>query len=73
MVSGRNAGVDDDWGSQNGPLISPYMWREFIKEPFRRTCAAAIEEELLVSLHCCGNIEPLMDDIVECVVVQRNA
>ncbi len=58
----------DDWGSQHGPLISPDMWREFIKEPFKRTCDAAKEEGLLVSLHCCGNVEPIMDDIFECGV-----
>lgn len=58
----------DDWGSQHGPLISPAMWREFIKEPFRQTCAAAKEAGLLVSLHCCGNVEAIMEDIVECGV-----
>ena len=58
----------DDWGSQHGPLISPDMWREFVKKPFRRTCVAAKEEGLIISLHCCGNVEPLMDDIVECGV-----
>jgi uroporphyrinogen decarboxylase len=58
----------DDWGSQHGPLISPAMWREFVKPPFKRTCDAAREEGLLVSLHCCGNVEPIMDDIVECGV-----
>ena len=51
----------DDWGSQHGPLISPGMWRDFIKEPFKRTCDAAKEEGLLVSLHCCGNVTDIMD------------
>jgi uroporphyrinogen decarboxylase len=58
----------DDWGSQHGPLISPAMWRDFIKEPFRETCTAAKEAGLLVSLHCCGNVEAIMEDIVECGV-----
>ncbi len=58
----------DDWGSQLGTLISPPMWREFIKPRFAQSCAVAKEAGLLVSLHCCGNVEDLMDDIVECGV-----
>lgn len=72
----RNAaalGVDavhfgDDWGSQIGPIISCDMWREFVKPRFRQSCAVAKECGLQVSLHCCGNVEPLMEDIIECGV-----
>lgn len=72
----RNAavlGIDcihfgDDWGSQHGPLISPDLWRKQIKPPFKRMCRAVHEAGLPVSLHCCGNVEALMDDIVECGV-----
>jgi uroporphyrinogen decarboxylase len=55
----------DDWGSQHGPLISPELWRDLIKHPFRRMCRASRDVGLPVSLHCCGNVEALMDDIVE--------
>ncbi len=60
--------LGDDWGSQNGPLISPDQWREFIREPFCQTCACAHKHGLLVSLHCCGNVAPLMEDIQACGV-----
>jgi uroporphyrinogen decarboxylase len=60
--------LGDDWGSQHGPLVSPGMWREFIKPRFKKTCAAIKARGLSVSLHCCGNVEPLMTDIVECGV-----
>jgi uroporphyrinogen decarboxylase len=58
----------DDWGSQHGPLVSPETWREFIKPRFKATCGAAKSRGLSVSLHCCGNVELLMPDIIECGV-----
>lgn len=69
----RNAaqlGIDavhfgDDWGSQNGPIVSRDMWCEFVKPRFKQSCAVAKAYGLQVSLHCCGNVEPLMDDILD--------
>lgn len=58
--------LGDDWGSQKGCLISPDMWREFIAPRYRRTCQRAKELGLSVSLHCCGNVEAIMEDIVAC-------
>lgn len=58
----------DDWGSQHGPLISPEMWRRLVKPGFAESCRVAKEAGLDVSLHCCGNVEALMDDLVECGV-----
>lgn len=60
--------LGDDWGSQHGPLISPDTWREFIKPRFKKTCDAIKAHGLSVSLHCCGNVERLMPDIIECGV-----
>jgi uroporphyrinogen decarboxylase len=60
--------LGDDWGSQHGPLISPETWREFIKPRFKKTCDAIKARGLSVSLHCCGNVEVLMPEIVECGV-----
>ncbi|MGO8694853.1 MAG: uroporphyrinogen decarboxylase family protein [Rectinemataceae bacterium] len=60
--------LGDDWGSQHGPLISPEMWREYVKPRFKRTCDAVKARGLALSLHCCGNVEALMPDIVECGV-----
>lgn len=60
--------LGDDWGSQHGPIISPDMWREFIMPRFKQTCEAIKARGLSVSLHCCGNVQTLMPDIVECGV-----
>jgi uroporphyrinogen decarboxylase len=57
--------VGDDWGAQNGLLVAPDTWREFVKPRFTRTCAAAREAGLLVSLHSCGKVLDLLPDMVE--------
>ena len=58
--------LGDDWGSQKSCLISPDMWREFVAPCYRRTCSRAKELGLIVSLHCCGNVEAIMEDIYAC-------
>ena len=67
----RMNGVDcvhfgDDWGSQRGPLIHPEMWQRFIQPRYARMCQASRAAGLLVSLHCCGNVEPIMEQIYAC-------
>jgi len=56
----------DDLGSQHGPLISPEMYREYYK-PYHRTLWHRVKElaDVKVMLHCCGGIEPLLQDLIE--------
>jgi uroporphyrinogen decarboxylase len=73
IENAASLGVDcvhlgDDWGSQNGLLISGEMWREFIKPRLNKTCKAAKDKGLLVSLHCCGKVDELFQDMIECGV-----
>lgn len=70
IENGARLGVDcvhfgDDWGSQKGLLISPELWREFIGPRFALMCRAAKAAGLIVSHHCCGKVDELMDDMVE--------
>jgi uroporphyrinogen decarboxylase len=56
----------DDLGSQNGPMISPEMYREFVKPYHRRLWNRAKElANAKVMLHSCGGIEPLLSDMIE--------
>ena len=55
----------DDYGTQHGLLISPEMWRRFIKPRLARQYAAVREAGLYVSQHSCGNVAELFDDLVE--------
>lgn len=56
----------DDLGMQNGPQISPAMYREFFKPRhaamFRRAKELA---PVKVMLHCCGGVRPLLNDLIE--------
>jgi len=56
----------DDWGHQRGVLMGPDLWREFIKPRFRRMCELVKSKGKLVMLHCCGKVDELFDDLIEC-------
>jgi uroporphyrinogen decarboxylase len=73
IENAASLGVDcvhlgDDWGSQNSLLISHDMWNEFLKPRLKRTCLAARNKGLLVSLHSCGKVDELFPDMIECGV-----
>jgi uroporphyrinogen decarboxylase len=57
----------DDFGTQNGMMISPEMWRRLFKprmaEVFRQF--RAINPDVVVMYHCDGAIAPILDDLVE--------
>ena len=59
-------GFGDDLGMQTGPLISPKMYREFLKPRHRALWTRAKElADVKVMLHSCGGIEPLLEDLIE--------
>jgi len=56
----------DDLGMQKGPQISPAMYREFFKPRHARLWHRAKElANVKVMLHCCGGVEPLLDDLID--------
>lgn len=57
----------DDLGSQNAPLLSPDMYREYYKPYHRKLWGRAkeIAPHLKVQLHSCGAIEPLLEDLID--------
>jgi uroporphyrinogen decarboxylase len=67
-----DTGVDvvwlgDDFGTQERMLVSPSMWREFIKGRYARIIAALKERnpQLKVAYHCDGYIEPIIPELIE--------
>lgn len=54
-----------DYGTQHGLLMSPEMWRRFIKPRLARQYAAVRQAGLYVSQHSCGKVDELFDDFVE--------
>ncbi len=55
----------DDWGTQNGLMISPALWRKLFKPRYRRQFELAHELGLDVWYHCCGNFAQIAEDFHE--------
>ena len=56
----------DDFGTQNAPLISLPMWREFLKPGFEDFIKMGKEHGSYVMHHTCGSISALIPDMIEC-------
>lgn len=57
--------VNDDWGYKTGPMLSPDLLRRFIMPWHRRFVEAANTHGCPAMLHSCGNLDILMDDIID--------
>ncbi len=57
----------DDFGAQNGMLISPAMWRQYFKERYREIYAAlkAVNPNVLIMQHCDGAVAPILGEWIE--------
>ena len=56
----------DDLGMQNGPQLSPAMYREFFKPRHALLWRRAKElADVKVMLHCCGGVRPLLPDLID--------
>ena len=58
---------NDDFGSQQGMLISPDLYRRLFKPRHARINEAIRRKRpnMHISLHCCGSIYPIIGDIIE--------
>ena len=66
------AGVDIIWwgedvGTERAMMISPALWRKWIKPRFRSMieAAKAVNPDVVTSYHSCGHIEPIIPDLIE--------
>jgi len=60
--------IGDDYGTQNGPLMSPEKWRRLFKPRLAAMCELGHRYGAKVMLHSCGSTHALWDDLVECGV-----
>ena len=58
--------MGDDLGTQQGPQISPAMYRQFI-QPYHRQVYGYVKahSDLPIFLHTCGSIYRLLPDLIE--------
>jgi uroporphyrinogen decarboxylase len=55
----------DDWGQQHGLQMGPRLWREFIYPELRRMYGAVKAGGKYVSIHSCGDVDELFDDLID--------
>ena len=56
--------IGNDFGTQNGLLISPAHFREFFLPWIAKFAAQAHRHGLRFALHCCGGITDIIDDLI---------
>ena len=57
--------VSDDYGTQHGMLMSPEHWRRLVKPCLSRIYELAKNHGLAVFHHSCGNIIPIVGDMID--------
>jgi len=57
----------DDFGAQNGMLISPKMWRDIFKPRYAELFSEFknINRDILIIYHSDGAISPILEDLIE--------
>ncbi|HIJ51898.1 MAG TPA: uroporphyrinogen-III decarboxylase-like protein [Planctomycetes bacterium] len=55
----------DDWGQQTGLQMGPRFWRQFIYPQLKRMYSVAREAGKYVTIHSCGKVDELFDDLIE--------
>jgi uroporphyrinogen decarboxylase len=55
----------DDWGSQEGLLINPDLWRELYKPCYEMLFSKVHDGGAHVWLHSCGNVTEIIPDLME--------
>lgn len=58
-------GIYNDLGTQNGMLLSPLVYREFIKPRQKRYVEMVKTYGAKVFYHSCGAVEPILPDLAE--------
>ncbi len=56
--------IGNDFGSQNGPLLSPSQFDRFLLPHLKRLIDLGHAHGLKVQLHCCGGFEPLIPAMI---------
>lgn len=55
----------DDFGTQNGPIVSPQMWERFLGKGFADYAALAKSSGARVMHHTCGSVKPIIPLMID--------
>jgi len=56
----------DDWGHQRGLIMGIDLWRQFIKPRIKEMYHLAKSKGKYLMIHCCGKVDELFPDLIEC-------
>ena len=56
---------NDDVATQKGMLISPAMWRKYVKPRMKAFCDMAHAHDVYVKYHSCGSVYKIIPDLIE--------
>jgi uroporphyrinogen decarboxylase len=56
----------DDWGHQRGVIMGIDLWRRFIKPRIKEMYRLVKSKGKYVMIHCCGKVDELFPDLIEC-------
>lgn len=62
----------EDLGMQNGPLLSPGLFRRYIKPTYQRLMQPARQAGCIIHMHSDGDIRTLVHDLCDCGVDVMN-
>ena len=65
-------GFPEDLGAQNGPMLSPEMFRRYISPSYRRLMQPLRRRGKVVYMHSDGHVMELLDDLIDCGVTVIN-
>jgi len=65
-------GFAEDLGMQQGPMLSPNLFRKYIKPNYKRLMKLTKDAGAVVHMHSDGDIKTLFDDILDCGVEVLN-
>lgn len=55
----------DDWGAKTQLFMSPELWREFFKEPYRKIYGYIRSQGVIAIHHADSYLSPIVEDMVE--------
>jgi len=55
----------DDWGDQRGLQMGRDLWMEFIQPELKRMYAVARHAGKYVTIHSCGKVDEIFDDLID--------
>lgn len=58
--------MGDDFGTQQGPMMDPDLWRKLLKPGFKAYVELAHRHGIPVMHHTCGSVVELIPDFIDC-------